>query len=241
MVVSGRGQVAEHMCVTCHMAPLDKQKAEDPAFVHSNHVTDHKVECFVCHDPIAHGKVALEHSHDSPCESCHGTAVHDLQKQMLAGLGAKGAEDCPSQMYQTKIGCNACHTKPESDQAVAMGAMPEAEANHCKQCHGTGYDGMFDGWKWAFHGYTERLAKLRDRAKKGLVAAADELEDYELKEAQESPKKKKTKKTKKAKEILESRCRRLVFFARAWFLVLLALSSGPSGGFTKHRRSMSLQ
>lgn len=185
MVVSGQGKVAEHMCVTCHMAPLDKKKAEDPVFVHHNHVTEHKVECFVCHDPIEHGKVALSHAFESPCESCHGAAVHDLQKKMLAGMGGKGTEDCPSTMYQTKIGCNACHAKPDSDQAIAMGAMPSAQAKLCQECHGKGYDGMFEGWEWAFEGYTERLGKLRERAKQKLTAAADDLEDFELKEAKE--------------------------------------------------------
>ena len=85
------------------------------------HVTEHKVECFECHDEIHHGLLPIAEVAPAPqegCGACHESS-HDAARQMFAGTGAVGVEDAPSRMYSTRVVCDACHTGRSGFQVIA--------------------------------------------------------------------------------------------------------------------------
>ena len=89
-VVSGDGHIPEFACLQCHNKREILEAKYTPEFLHENHVTKHKVECFTCHSPIKHQisglhyKGQVDHSHvptamtagstcpRSPCISAKG-------------------------------------------------------------------------------------------------------------------------------------------------------------------------
>ncbi len=111
-VVEGNGQVRKERCNSCHAETGRIERIGETEFMHEKHVTEHKVECFQCHDEIRHGLLPLkkpEATKKEGCGVCHA-AAHDAASLVFAGTGAVGVEDKPSRMYQTRVVCEACHT-----------------------------------------------------------------------------------------------------------------------------------
>ena len=143
-VTEGEGSVPQRQCLSCHVERLERY--EDPAFIHTKHVTEHEVDCFRCHERIQHGEIQMIRALDSACENCH-KGLHSAQKEMYIGAGGEGVPDTPSRMFAAQVTCDGCHTKavhlgtPEFDQASL-----EAERQSCVTCHGKGYDLILDDW-----------------------------------------------------------------------------------------------
>ena len=146
-VAKGEGNVSDAHCYDCHVGRL-KAKA-DPLALHRTHVTFNAIACFKCHERIEHGEVALVKTFEVQCDSCH-KRLHNYQKEMYMGTGAKGVPDTPSRMFSAQVACDGCHTKAvdvrESGVAVPGEKKLTAERRSCVACHGKNYDLMLDDW-----------------------------------------------------------------------------------------------
>jgi hypothetical protein len=53
--VEGEGEIAWEKCLSCHAEPSRLERISETSFLHLEHVSEHKVECFQCHSQIKHG------------------------------------------------------------------------------------------------------------------------------------------------------------------------------------------
>jgi nitrate/TMAO reductase-like tetraheme cytochrome c subunit len=148
--VQGDGRVPKQVCVDCHSEPDHLARYEDHEFMHENHVTRHKVECFHCHSEIRHGADPEPEPNGGLCSRCH-TGDHGPTAQLYQGKGARGVEDIPSSMWAAKVQCIACHKILDGGQDGSDGKMVmhtyEAGESSCIDCHGDLVEGMLADWK----------------------------------------------------------------------------------------------
>jgi Class III cytochrome C family len=145
-VAEGAGAVADARCYDCHVGRLAKKS--DPLAIHRTHVTFNAIMCFKCHDRIAHGEVQLVKTFEVKCDSCH-KKLHNYQKEMYMGTGARGVADTPSRMFSAQVACDGCHTRAVDEragQAETGEKKLTAERQSCVTCHGKKYDLMLDDW-----------------------------------------------------------------------------------------------
>ena len=171
-VIEGEGRVRRERCTSCHGELEFIERYEETAFLHEEHVTEHKVECFECHDEIHHGLMPLERASPAEQEGCGRCHVnsHDATRLMLGGTGGHGVEDRPSRMFEARVGCHACHTGRAGtgrNRAGQQGmphhgasAVASAGAVDCIHCHGPGIQGMLEAWQASVE---KPLATLRPR------------------------------------------------------------------------------
>jgi hypothetical protein len=144
--VEGDGRVPKQVCIGCHSEPDRLARYDDHEFMHKNHVTDHKVECFHCHNEIRHGRAPEPEPMEATCNRCH-TAKHDYTAQLYRGTGARGVKDRPSAMSAAKVHCIACHQFPGGIPGHAPMGTYEAGEKSCIECHGKDVEGMLADWK----------------------------------------------------------------------------------------------
>jgi hypothetical protein len=146
-VAEGDGRVDDSRCFDCHVGRLSKKA--DPLALHRTHVTYNAIECLKCHEKIRHGEVELVKTFEVQCDSCH-KQLHNYQKEMYMGAGARGVADTPSRMFSAQVSCDGCHTKSvkvlESGVAFPGEKKLTAERKSCVVCHGKNYDRMLDDW-----------------------------------------------------------------------------------------------
>lgn len=155
-IVEGDGKVDFDHCMECHserektLKDLIKDKYTTASY-HLNHVTNHKVECWRCHDVIKHEIVRnpTSQSFESNCTVCHATNQHAGARELYKGTGAIGVPDEPSRMYLANVDCASCHVKrraTEGDRsATDVKSLVRGQA--CDDCHGPNYDAMLTQWR----------------------------------------------------------------------------------------------
>jgi nitrate/TMAO reductase-like tetraheme cytochrome c subunit len=197
----GDAPAASSDCLTCHGAPTETVRRErchschaeighierigEIDFMHEMHVTEHKVECFECHDEIRHGLLPLathEPAESEGCGSCHQDS-HGTAKRLYAGTGAFGTEDAPSRMFETRVVCEACHTGRSNGASAALHARPHEASPHsvfadagnvdCIHCHGPEFDGMLAAWQSTVASELDQVRPLLDELEDHLPEAAD--------------------------------------------------------------------
>jgi len=170
-VVSGDGHVPEFACLQCHNKREILEARYTPEFLHRNHVTNHKVECFTCHSPIKHEITGLHYKGQDaqPCSDCHQVGLHGDQVGMYLGKGARLTPERPNRMAVINMDCAVCHQKGLGDAAMAT----------CRTCHGDLTDGMVERWKKTLKEGEEDLLKQISAAK----AASDSGTDARLRQA----------------------------------------------------------
>lgn len=176
-VIEGNGKVGRERCHACHGEEGHIERIGETEFMHETHVTDHKVECFECHDDIRHGLLPLEVPSVTPGEGCGACHVdpHDAARQLYAGRGAVGVEESPSRMFVSRVVCEACHTGRTGFGATPRAAGVEGGAGHvhagvsrvaaaaeadCIHCHGPSFAGMLAEWQGEVGGELDRLRPL---------------------------------------------------------------------------------
>ncbi len=146
-VSDGDGKVQDAHCYDCHVGRLEKKG--DVLAIHRTHVTNNAIQCFKCHEKVRHGQVELVKTFEVQCDGCH-KRLHNYQKEMYMGTGAKGVPDTPSRMFSAQVSCNGCHTKSvevkESGVSFPGESKLAAERQSCVACHGKRYDLMLDDW-----------------------------------------------------------------------------------------------
>jgi hypothetical protein len=174
-VAEGDGAVSEDKCFWCHVGRSESYS--DPVLVHSIHVQEQGIDCFLCHDDIRHGDVRMVSVLEGACESCH-EHLHSPQKEMYIGAGGSGVQGVPSRMFAAGVTCDGCHTHPVTIGAEEFGEHSlEAERTSCVTCHGEGYDLMLDDWLSAVGDAVDRVGAELDETWR---AAGSQRNDEEI-------------------------------------------------------------
>jgi hypothetical protein len=151
-VITGDGHIQENSCLKCHNRREILEARYTPEFLHRNHVTGHKIECFECHSEIKHKIVPLHYTgrETGVCAECHKGDLHANKVQMYTGKNAKLVSDHPNRMAVINMDCQVCH-QPGQDLAGMN--------RKCSECHGTLTDGMIERWKKVLKQKTDELQK----------------------------------------------------------------------------------
>ena len=108
-LIRGNGEVPAERCSVCHNREDDLLRLKDKEFLHKKHVTEHKVECMMCHLTLTHALDAQKiETAVSQCAACHPNE-HHTQVAMLEGSGAKLIPPHPSNMAAARLACFTCH------------------------------------------------------------------------------------------------------------------------------------
>ena len=145
-MVVGDGAVPRERCYSCHWdrERLDKYKNTD--LMHSTHITQHKIECDLCHLSMQH-KSTFKESVIPDCQTCH-EGFHEAQKDLFVGHGGIGVTDQPNPMFERGISCQGCHiVHTNADSVGFAGETFIASGASCESCHGAGYSRLLDNWK----------------------------------------------------------------------------------------------
>ncbi len=159
--VAGDGAVPRQMCWNCHNQPQHLARYSDSAFVHRQHVSEHKVECSSCHVQIEHHLTAavpvsldpllgaghpLQNSGN--CGQCHEQS-HNGPLALYRGTGGRGVPDMPSPMYRAQVDCIGCHQQKalSREDAAVLGQTFIASQQRCDHCHGARYNDVITIWK----------------------------------------------------------------------------------------------
>lgn len=143
----GDGAVPIERCSACHAEVEKIRMHEDIDLMHKTHVTDHKVECQICHLAIQHKSVSRTIAIMPECQSCH-TQSHQAQLDLFAGLGGKNVVPHPNPMFEGGLNCQACHIFHRTDTGFEeLGHTVVARDESCEKCHGQGYGKVLKQWK----------------------------------------------------------------------------------------------
>ncbi len=151
-IIRGDGKVPKVMCFQCHNKPENLEKFDDIPFIHENHITKHKVECYLCHTEIEHSIYPKDHGEQAPstpasCTRCHGNG-HLASQLLYKGIGARNVAGVTSSMYRAHVSCTACHRiTPQDTVSFATGThFPKADQTGCALCHGSDGASYYQDW-----------------------------------------------------------------------------------------------
>jgi nitrate/TMAO reductase-like tetraheme cytochrome c subunit len=133
-VCSGSGNVDPMLCNWCHKDPEQRAKINDAELIHKKHVTDHKVECYMCH-------VTIEHNL-SQYHKCYHASLHHTGEGMRHWYNAKDGFSAITGIAYDKLSCKNCHSKScgdchrkETEEGVAFSKEIAGESATCLKCH----------------------------------------------------------------------------------------------------------
>ena len=175
-VIHGEGKVPKDRCVLCHAEEEKTEKYYDVAFMHENHVTEHKISCFQCHNEILHYSIREEHEESidmaaGSCTKCHETK-HSLIFSMYSGKGLDGIDEGPPDyMYEARVTCKGCHRSyRDSEQGTVF---TQTGAGGCMMCHGEEYGKYLTSWNAEFDQPVKNLKKSIEDAHVKINALPD--------------------------------------------------------------------
>ncbi len=185
-VVRGNGKLRKKSCRKCHNDPGDLVLDQPGEILHRKHVTDHKVECNECHEPILHSIPTPKESPEPDCRSCHESR-HAGISLLYMGRGASGVPGSPSPMYKKHVTCRACHIAPDKtdgELASLTGRTYFALDAACDKCHEPGMGSLIKRWRMNIQKellLTEKLLEKSERLiKAGLNKGAVDPEARRL-------------------------------------------------------------
>lgn len=141
-VTEGEAEVPHERCLSCHGEPGRLERYKDMVYLHNQHVTENKVECFECHREIKHGIKGMAPTIALSCNQCH-KAQHTAPDEMYMGLGGEGVESMPAAMFKAMVDCNGCHRYPREERVAGYTkSVKVAKPEACDNCHGEGFGKM---------------------------------------------------------------------------------------------------
>ena len=188
--VKGDGAVPKQICWVCHNKPAQINRYAETKFIHTAHVSKHKVECSNCHIQIEHHLTAGGAFQAKPlpgqhadlkkgnCGQCH-EQTHLGPDSLYRGAGGRGVPDMPSPMFRTQVDCIGCHKTRQRSGEVAevLGQTYMTVQESCDYCHGDKYEGRLDQWKKTV---ADHLAAAEvSQARASLAAGAAKLNDVD--------------------------------------------------------------
>ncbi len=170
--IAGDGQVPKQVCGNCHNVAEHLGRYGDTAFIHRNHVSEHKVDCGNCHLDIEHRLSAVTETTGGACGACH-EGSHGGPAALYRGTGGRGVPDLPSPMSRTQVDCIACHRHRElpAGEAAVVGQTFVAARESCTYCHGPKYDGLLEHWKQDMAELLDKTAAAQEQARAAVAAA----------------------------------------------------------------------
>jgi len=167
-VTRGQGIAPRGRCLQCHSQEERLARYEDVAFVHLNHVTQHKVECSRCHNEIEHSipkRPALARLERLPVEMVARQPLFRrlAARKLYAGVGAEQVGAGPDPMFEVEVTCEACHrVEPARGQA----RLPAAGTGGCMSCHGEAYGRILAAWLMTSDLQVARVASALEHARR---------------------------------------------------------------------------
>jgi nitrate/TMAO reductase-like tetraheme cytochrome c subunit len=147
-VINGKGQLDEESCDRCHGPSGPDALRKPPETLHQIHVTDHKVECGICHQPIRHEMEDTAARISTDCNSCH-ISRHAGITNMYRGTGAVGVHTEQSPMFKAGVACVGCHRLSSStvpSEPRLKGDTFVTIDKACSQCHGMDMSEQLERW-----------------------------------------------------------------------------------------------
>ncbi len=132
-LIRGKGEVPRKQCQSCHNREGDLAKYNDHEFLHNKHVTEHKVDCILCHTPIEHSleRNKIEQAVND-CQSCH-PGHHQTQVHVLQGAGMETISGQSNVMLAIRAECRTCHRL--ADNKSKTGEVIRGSLDMCSMCH----------------------------------------------------------------------------------------------------------
>ncbi len=139
-VVKGDGHLRERACLQCHNKREILEAKYSPQFMHENHVTNHKVECYYCHTVVKHEiqKISKKKIEAAECGTCHGEGVHKKIISFYLGEGGYKTKSFECRMAKLNLDCRICHSK--------HGGISDIKRK-CVECHGKVASNMLENWE----------------------------------------------------------------------------------------------
>jgi hypothetical protein len=159
-LTAGDGFVPRSRCYVCHNFPVEGFLDQD-SFLHTKHVTEHKVECTDCHEEITHGYETRRRVARADCATCH-ISVHKAEIELAEGTVASvlgETEPRVGPMLAARVECAGCHIKAVSIDVhdTYEGHTMHGDNQACINCHGPMSRNLLPSWK-AF--FTRRVAEV---------------------------------------------------------------------------------
>jgi hypothetical protein len=85
--------------------------------------------------------------------------MHNPQKNMYIGIGAKGVEPMPSPMYLANVDCVGCHIDKKKSGETSQSQTFSGTEKGCLDCHGKEYSGILDDVHISMREAFEKLDK----------------------------------------------------------------------------------
>lgn len=182
--IKGDGSVTRQVCWACHNQPKQIARFGDTTFLHTEHISGHKVECSNCHTQIEHSLIAgAPKSHAGlvganpladagSCGQCH-EKLHMGPAELYRGVGGRNVPDMPSPMYRAQVDCIACHrtVKESEPTAEVVGQTFVAAQASCDYCHGAHYGDLLQAWKQTIDDQLQQAETVFHQATKALDKA----------------------------------------------------------------------
>lgn len=156
--VIGDGEVPRENCFKCHWETERLEKYNDTDLLHTEHISQDKIECNQCHMEIQH-KIIKDIESIADCQSCH-TDFHKAQKILYIGEGGKGIDHpMPNIMLEKGLSCKGCHMFHEEAKGDSIrGETFISEGEACESCHGEGFSRILKDWEASTR---KKLAQVR--------------------------------------------------------------------------------
>jgi len=183
--IIGDGEVPRENCYKCHMERERLEKFEDTDLMHTEHISEDKIECNQCHMEIQH-KIIKDIEAIADCKTCH-TDFHSTQKALYIGEGGKGVDHpMPNVMLEKGLSCKGCHIfHEETGGKLIKSDTFVSRAKACESCHGEGFSRILSEWETSTVKKLSQIRAVYNRTSQEIrrskhthkVRAADLLEE----------------------------------------------------------------
>lgn len=179
-IIVGNGEIKKESCLDCHDAEEMLEKADEKELMHNRHVAGQNANCFNCHKPIQHKKIAFLDPVVKNCSSCHPDH-HQYQMLLLAGDKMEGVTESPSPMFISRTNCLGCHVDISHDKKGQK--LKKGSSKACVACHSKNHEYMLKDWTDHLQKELKEALKLEEKAKQVIASAKGKVPDEKLERA----------------------------------------------------------
>ncbi|MBN1223284.1 MAG: cytochrome c3 family protein [Candidatus Aminicenantes bacterium] len=162
--ITGDGEVPKENCYKCHYERERLEKYDDTDLMHTEHISEDKIECNQCHLDIQHN-IIKDIEAIADCRTCH-TDFHMAQKNLYMGEGGKGiAHALPNVMLEKGLSCKGCHIfHEESGGQLIKSDTFISKAQACESCHGQGFSRILAEWETSTNKKLKEIKSIYERS-----------------------------------------------------------------------------
>ena len=168
-LIRGKGEVPHERCLVCHNRAGDLAQIKNHEFMHQKHVTEHNVDCLMCHLEIQHTLDRDKIAHAAAdCASCHPDH-HQEQVNMLRGVGAKSIPAHSVAMLAVRLDCRTCHRVATTSATGTV--LERASTQVCVMCHDPSITGKIELYNQQLKTSVKTLQEAIQRIRGALQSA----------------------------------------------------------------------